>query len=281
MAERKNRKIKKNTRHKSDHNQTTNDKIKQVVQKILTAGKVVIFTGAGISTESGIPDYRSQGGIWDKFTPVYFDDFMARKESRIKYWEQRMEMEKGLKHAKPNKGHMGIARLHEMGFLSSVITQNIDGLHQESGIPGNKIIELHGNTRRVRCMGCKRLISWKGAMEMIDSGVLAPECSCGGYFKPDTISFGQAMPEKETRKAAMLSAESDVFFVVGSTLLVQPAALMPEYARNSGAFLVIINLSETPFDKFCDLLIRDRAGKILEAIVKGVEKGRACQVADR
>ncbi len=251
---------------------TTTQKINRVVQKLIAANQVVFFTGAGISTESGIPDYRSQGGIWDKFKPIYFDDFMAQKKARIHYWDQRLDMEKGLKHAKPNKGHQSIARLHEMGCLTSLITQNIDGLHQESGIPSDKIIELHGNTRRVRCMRCKRLISWEETMVMIDAGVKAPECTCGGYYKPDTISFGQAMPERETRRAAILSARADVFIVVGSTLLVQPAALMPEYARNAGAFLVIINLSKTPYDALCDVLIRDRAGTILERIANGVEK---------
>ncbi|MCP3940977.1 MAG: sigma factor regulator FecR [Desulfobacteraceae bacterium] len=262
MAEKKGNKLK----------ETTTNKIKQVVQKILKANQVVLFTGAGISTESGIPDYRSQGGIWDKFQPIFFDNFMSKKKARIQYWEQRLDMEKGLKHAKPNKGHKSIARLYEMGFLTSVITQNIDGLHQASGIPSDKIIELHGNTRRVRCMSCKRLISWEETMVMIKAGARAPECNCGGYYKPDTISFGQAMPEKETRKAAVLSAKSDVFIVVGSTLLVQPAALMPEYARNAGAFLVIINLSSTPYDCLSHVLIRDKAGKILEKITQGVEK---------
>jgi NAD-dependent deacetylase len=251
---------------------TITEKINRVVRKIVAANQVVLFTGAGISTESGIPDYRSQGGIWDKFQPIYFDNFMARKKARIQYWNQRMDMEKGLKQATPNKGHTSIARLHALGCLTSLITQNIDGLHQESGIPPDKIIELHGNTRRVRCMGCSRLISWEETMVMINAGVKAPECTCGGYFKPDTISFGQAMPERETRRAAMLSAKADVFIVVGSTLLVQPAALMPEYARNAGAFLVIINLSKTPYDSLCDILIRDKAGKILDKIANGVEK---------
>ncbi|MCP4722694.1 MAG: sigma factor regulator FecR, partial [Desulfobacteraceae bacterium] len=159
MAEKKGRKLKEKTPEK-----TKPDKIKQVVQKILGANQVILFTGAGISTESGIPDYRSQGGLWDKFTPIYFDDFMAKKKSRIQYWDQRLDMEKGLKHAMPNKGHLSIARLYEMGFLRAVITQNIDGLHQESGIPSDKVIELHGNTRRVRCMTCKRLISWEETM---------------------------------------------------------------------------------------------------------------------
>ncbi|MCD4675029.1 MAG: NAD-dependent protein deacylase [Desulfobacula sp.] len=246
------------------------EKITLVAKKIKASKQLIVFTGAGISTESGIPDYRSQGGIWDKFSPVYFDEFMSSKESRIRYWEQRLDMEKSLSVSKPNAGHKSLAKLHELGFLKTLITQNIDGLHEESGIPKEKIIELHGNTRRVRCMSCKKLISWEEAQAMIDAGDKAPECSCSGFFKPDTISFGQAMPVEETQRAAMLSSKSDVFIVVGSTLLVQPAALMPEYAKNAGAFLVIINLSDTPYDKVCDVLIRGKAGDVLKKIVAQV-----------
>lgn len=246
------------------------EKIALVAEKIKASKKLVVFTGAGISTESGIPDYRSQGGIWDKFKPVYFDDFMSSEESRIKYWSQRLDMEKSLSLSKPNIGHMSIAKLHKLGMLKALITQNIDGLHEASGIPAEKIIELHGNTRRVRCMSCQKLISWEKAQDMIDAGDRAPVCSCGGYYKPDTISFGQAMPVQETKRAARLSSESDVFIVVGSTLLVQPAALMPEYAKNSGAFLVIINLSQTPYDKRCDALIRGKAGTVLKKILAQV-----------
>ncbi len=245
-------------------------KITLVADKIKDSKQLIVFTGAGISTESGISDYRSQGGIWDKFQPVYFDEFMSSEASRIKYWEQRLDMEKSLSVAKPNAGHKSLAQLHELGILKALITQNIDGLHEESGIPKEKIIELHGNTRRVRCMSCKKLISWEEAKEMIDAGDKAPECSCGGFLKPDTISFGQAMPVEQTQRAAMLSSKSDVFIVVGSTLLVQPAALMPEYAKNGGAFLVIINLSETPYDKVCDVLIRGKAGHVLKKIANQV-----------
>ena len=195
---------------------------------------------------------------------------MSSEASRIKYWEQRLDMEKSLSVAKPNTGHKSLARLHELGILKALITQNIDGLHEESGIPKEKIIELHGNTRRVRCMSCKKLISWEEAKGMIDAGDKAPVCSCGGFLKPDTISFGQAMPVEQTQRAAMLSSKSDVFIVVGSTLLVQPAALMPEYAKTAGAFLVIINLSETPYDKVCDVLIRGKAGDVLKKIVKQI-----------
>lgn len=243
------------------------EQLQQVARKIKTSRHLTVFTGAGISTESGIPDYRSQGGIWDKFRPVYFDEFMASREARIKYWDQRLDMEKSLCKATPNKGHKAIARLHELGLLKTVITQNIDGLHQESGIPDDCIIELHGNTRRIRCMSCRKLMSWKAAKALIDKGDKAPECECGGFLKPDTISFGQAMPVEETKRAALLSAKSDVFIVIGSTLLVQPASLMPEYAKNAGAFLVIINLSETPYDAVCDVLIRGKAGEALTRIL--------------
>lgn len=246
------------------------EKIKIIAEKIKSSKSLVVFTGAGISTESGIPDYRSQGGIWDKFRPVYFDEFMSSRESRIKYWEQRMDMEKSLCRATPNEGHMSLAALHDMGFLTALITQNIDGLHEASGIPKEKIIELHGNTRRVRCMNCRQLISWQEAEAMLNAGDRAPECPCGGYFKPDTISFGQAMPVEETKRAAHLSKNSDVFMAIGSTLLVQPASLMPGYAKAAGAFLSIINLSETPYDSACDVLIQGKAGEILKEIVNRV-----------
>lgn len=253
----------------------TLDKIQELAQRIVRARQVVVFTGAGISTESGIPDYRSKGGTWDRFQPVYFDEFMASKKARIKYWDQRLDMEKTLKHARPNKGHQSIARLHDLGCLTAVITQNIDGLHQESGIPSDKILELHGNTRRVRCLSCKTLISWEAVTALIAAGDRAPECRCGGYLKPDTISFGQAMPQGKTRQAAMISSQSKVFIVVGSTLLVHPAALMPEYAKNGGAFLAIINLAPTPYDSMCSLLIQEPAGNVLEELAAQVKKALA------
>jgi NAD-dependent deacetylase len=243
---------------------------RSIAEKITSARSVIVFTGAGISTESGIPDYRSQGGLWDKFTPVYFDEFMSSETARCRYWEQRMVMEKGLKHARPNSGHLSIARLDETGHLTGVITQNIDGLHQASGIPDDKVIELHGNTRRVRCMSCHTLTTWDAAEKRILGGDKAPRCGCGGYLKPDTISFGQAMPEKETRRAVELSSRCDVFIVVGSTLLVQPAALMPGCALEAGAFVAIINLSPTPYDSQCHVLIREKAGPVLADIAARV-----------
>ena len=249
----------------------TDKNIFLIAEQIAKGGKNVFFTGAGISTESGIPDYRSKGGIWDKFRPVYYDEFMSSKEARIEYWQQKSELYQDLVKAKPNPAHTAITRLYEMGMLESVITQNIDGLHQESGLPDDKVIELHGNNRRIRCMSCSRISSIHEAQKRIEAGDPAPECDCGGYLKPDTISFGQAMPEAEVERSTKLSQECDCFIVVGSTLLVQPAALMPRYAKQSGACLAIVNLSETPCDDMCDVLIRGKAGEILAKIVKTVE----------
>ena len=249
-----------------------NKEISLIAQKISEGGKNVVFTGAGISTESGIADYRSKGGIWDKFQPVYFDEFMSSKEARVEYWQRKADLYHDLIRAKPNPAQMSIFTLCEMGLLQAAITQNIDGLHQESGLPDDKIIELHGNNRRVRCMSCGKITSIHDAQKRIEEGDLAPECECGGYLKPDTISFGQAMPEEEVQKAVELSRSCDFFMVVGSTLLVQPAALMPSYAKQSGAFLAIINLSDTPCDEMCDVLIRGKAGEELPDIVEAIEK---------
>ena len=248
------------------------DKISIVAREIAKDGNNVVFTGAGISTESGIPDFRSQGGIWDKYRPVYFDDFMSSKEARIEYWKRHAELYPDLMKAKPNPAHMAVAQLHEMGLLEAVITQNIDGLHQDSGIPGKQVIELHGNTRRVRCMSCRQLISLHEVHKRIEQGDSAPECECGGYLKSDTISFGQAMPVDEVEKATELSQNADFFMVIGSTLLVHPAAAMPGYATKYGSFLVIVNLSETPYDDVSNVLIQGKAGEILPEITKEVRR---------
>ncbi len=242
-----------------------------IAEKIVESGKNVVFTGAGISTESGIPDYRSKGGIWDKFQPVYFDEFMSSKDARIKYWRRKSELYYDLAYAEPNPAHNALMTLYKMGLLEVVITQNIDGLHQKSGLPDEKVIELHGNTLRIRCMSCGKISSLHDAQKRIEAGDLAPECECGGYLKPDTISFGQALPVEELKKATELSRDCDFFMVVGSTLLVHPAASMPGFAKQSGAFLAIVNLSETPYDSACDVLIHGKAGDVLEKIIKTVE----------
>ncbi len=251
---------------------TMKEKISLIAQKIKQSRKNVVFTGAGISTESGIPDYRSQGGIWDKFRPVYFDEFMSSKDSREEYWRRWVALYQGIVEAQPNAAHLALARLEKMGLLQAVITQNIDGLHQASGLIDENIIELHGNTRRIRCMSCRQITPIADVRQRLAAGDMAPECDCGGFLKPDTISFGQAMPVAEVEKAASLSQGCDFFLVVGSTLLVQPAAHMPVYAKSGGAFLAIINLSDTPCDEMSDVLIRGKAGEVLEQIVAAIEQ---------
>ena len=248
-----------------------NTGINQIAEKNLEGGNTVIFTGAGISTESGIPDYRSQGGIWDKFKPVYFDEFMSREDARIEYWQRWQELYQGLRQATPNKGHQAIAELYRMGLVQTVVTQNIDGLHQVSGIPESAVIELHGNTLRIRCMSCNIISDTREAHDRLSSGDLAPTCDCGGFLKPDTISFGQSMPMDKVNQAIALSQNSALFIVVGSTLLVQPAAHMPIYAKQTNAFLAIINLSDTPCDDMCDALVTEKAGGVLNSILKAVK----------
>ena len=248
------------------------EKIKQVADQITKGEKTVFFTGAGISTESGIPDYRSQGGIWDQFRPVFFDEFMSSGDKRIEYWQRNMAFHGDLVKAKPNTAHQAVFQLFDMGLVESVITQNIDGLHQESGLPDSNVVELHGNTRRVRCMTCRELSTIEAAHQRVKDGDPAPECDCGGYLKPDTISFGQAMPEDEVEEATRLARGCDCFIVVGSTLLVQPASLMPVYAKQNGAFLAINNLSETPCDDICDVSIRQSAGETLSRLVERVKE---------
>lgn len=250
------------------------DKIDRIAEAIGKSGKSVLFTGAGISTESGIPDYRSKGGIWEQYRPVYFDEFMQSKRSRIEYWRRKSELYADLKAARPNPAHLAIAELHRQGVVHTVVTQNIDGLHQAAGVPQEEVIELHGNTLRVRCMSCNAISGIEEAQQRIEGGDPAPECHCGGYLKPDTISFGQAMPATETKRAVAICSACDFLMVVGSTLLVQPASLLPGYAKNSGAFLAIVNLSETPYDDVCDVRIQGKAGEVLPEIATRTSEKR-------
>jgi NAD-dependent deacetylase len=245
----------------------TADPIAAIAARMRPGGMHVAFTGAGISTESGIPDYRSQGGIWDKFRPVYFDEFMSSRAAREEYWRRWTATYAGIEAATPNPAHLALTDLFRRGLLEAVITQNIDGLHQASGLPVERVVELHGNTRRIRCMRCRAVVPLEDVRLRLADGDPAPECACGGYLKPDTISFGQAMPAVEVEKAVRLSGDCDLFLAVGSTLLVQPAAQMPCFAKNNGAFMAIVNLSATPCDALFDVRIQDKAGRVLPRIV--------------
>jgi NAD-dependent deacetylase len=244
--------------------------VARIAERIAAGGKNIVFSGAGISTESGIPDYRSQGGIWDRFRPVYFNEFMSARKSREEYWRRWADLYDGLCRAAPNPAHTAVARLCAAGRIDAVITQNVDGLHQASGVEDDRIIELHGNTRRIRCLQCRQVVLTEDVRKRLAAGDAAPACTCGGYLKPDTASFGQAMPAAAVDRAVTLSKSCDFFMVVGSTLLVQPAAHMPFHAKNGGAFLAVVNLSETPCDDICDVLIRASAGRVLPAVADAI-----------
>lgn len=232
------------------------------------AQRPVVFTGAGISTESGIPDFRSPGGVWSRYKPVYYDEFVASRDARVRYWQMKKEFYLDMDRARPNPAHIAVADLHRLGRLHGLITQNIDGLHQDAGVPPEDVVELHGTNRRVECIKCGAGITAKEAQQILESGVEAPDCEkCGGPLKPATISFGQSMPEKEMRRAAAWAEECDLFIVIGSSLVVQPAASMPVIAKQGGAKLVIINVDGTPMDTMADMVVNEKAGIFLPPVL--------------
>jgi NAD-dependent deacetylase len=245
-------------------------KIDQVAEWIAVAKKVVVFVGAGMSTESGIPDFRSPGGVWDRYDPedFYFQNFLANERSREKYWELATEMYNSMKDALPNTGHFAIAELERMGKLDCLITQNIDGLHYKAGSSEEKVIELHGTAMHVACLDCGKRYGRAEVQQRVAAGDKAPHCiACSGLLKPATISFGQAMPERETDEAYKRSEACDLFIVIGSSLVVHPAAQMPVVAKRGRARLVIINRDETACDNVADLIINGSAGATMAAIM--------------
>jgi len=237
---------------------------------IFNSRKIVVFTGAGISTESGIPDFRSPGGIWDRFDPEDFtyQKFVSNPDSRKKQWQLLWGGDL-TETAEPNPAHHATAKLHELNKLDCVITQNIDGLHQKAGVPDDKVFELHGNMKRVSCLKCGRRYSLAQIKARLDKGEEVPDCEdCHGILKPDIVLFGEALPEKVFEEAAFRSSNCDLFIVIGSTLIVYPAAYMPVYAIDAGARLVIINLSATPMDQQATVLIRAKAGETMSKVIQ-------------
>ncbi|MGQ9655254.1 MAG: SIR2 family NAD-dependent protein deacylase [Thermodesulfobacteriota bacterium] len=246
------------------------DTVREVVEWILAAKRVVVFTGAGVSTESGIPDFRSAGGIWEKYDPDDFtyQRFVSSEEAREQYWRLGSEFYLSLRHVKPNQAHEAIAELEKLGKLECVITQNVDGLHQMAGNSPEKVIEVHGTFRTVTCLKCGKRYTREVVQGMIDGGVKVPRCDeCKGILKDDTIAFGQAMPEKETAEAFRRCEECDLCFVIGSSLVVQPAASMPIVAKQTGAKLVIVNREPTPYDRLADAVLRGSAGAVMTQII--------------
>ena len=233
------------------------------------ANNIVIFTGAGVSTESGIPDFRSPGGIWTRFKPIYFDDFMSSRESRRESWRRKMETDKTMQVAAPNRGHLAIASLVSRGKARAVITQNIDGLHQVSGVPDEKVIELHGNSTYASCLDCGLRHELVEIMEPFAHDETMPLCKdCGSeYVKTATISFGQQMPEAQMRRAQTETLAADLFIAIGSSLVVYPAAGFPVMAKQNGAKLAILNREATDLDAHADLVANAEIGPTLSAAV--------------
>lgn len=239
-------------------------------EMIDAARRIVVFTGAGISTESGIPDFRSPGtGLWNKIKPIEFQEFLGSEDRRQESWRRRFGSgDSSWSNAKPNRGHLAVAKLIEAGLASAVITQNVDNLHQDSGVPSDQVIELHGNNSFATCLACEtryELADLKHQFETL--GRIEPCSRCGGIIKTATISFGQAMPEAAMERAQRVTVECDLFVVIGSSLVVYPAAGFPELAKRLGARLVIVNREPTPLDGIADLVLHREIGPTMGYVV--------------
>ena len=253
------------------------EKIERVAKMIAEAKGIVVFTGAGVSTESGIPDFRSPGGLWTRFDPEDFtiDRFLSSPETRRKQW--RFLLSGGLlRDALPNAAHRAIAEMEALGKLNCVITQNIDDLHQKAGNDPSRVHELHGNLKWIRCLGCggrwplEKILRDRGAEEDV------PACRrCSGILKPDVVFFGEPLPEETLAEATRQANLCDLLIVVGSSLVVYPAAYMPLYAKQAGARLVIVNLTHTQADATADVVIHASAGKAMGRILERVRRGIA------
>jgi NAD-dependent deacetylase len=244
---------------------TRSDPHKIVAGWLAEAGMTVAFTGAGVSTESGIPDFRSPGGVWAVSQPVYFDDFLASAEARYEYWRQKSISHADFMASRPNAGHLVLARWQQAGLLHRVITQNIDGLHQEAG--NHPVLELHGTARYVSCLDCEaRFPADPWVQKFLAEDAVPPCPECGGLLKHATVSFGQQLPQDVLQTSIELSRQADVFLAIGSSLVVEPAASLPRLAKQEGARLVIINRDETPQDASADMVFRASIGETLTAI---------------
>jgi len=244
--------------------------ISELASILRQARRIVAFTGAGISTESGVPDFRSPGSPWTANRPIPFDQYMASGEARAEAWRRKFAMDDLYRHARPGPGHMALVALHAAGRLRAVVTQNIDNLHQASGLPPDRVIELHGNGTHARCLSCDLRHELDWVRPRFEATGVAPACRhCGGIVKSATVSFGQAMPEDALRQAMAAAGDCDLLLAIGSSLVVQPAARIPLIAQREGAVLAIINREATPLDAVADLVVRGEIGPILTAATGG------------
>jgi NAD-dependent protein deacetylase/lipoamidase len=247
----------------------TDNTLEDFAKLIDDAGKIVIFTGAGISTESGIPDFRSPGGVWSKVQPIQFQDFVASQEIRDESWRRRFTGEDTMGKALPNRGHLAVAKLIQTGKATHIITQNVDNLHQNSGVPDEQVIELHGNATYAKCLDCGHPYDLRDLALAFEANGTVHDCeACGGLIKSATVSFGQAMPELEMMRAEEATLECDLFIAIGSSLVVFPAAGFPMLAKNNGSKLVILNREVTELDGYADLVVHDEIGPVLSRAVQ-------------
>jgi NAD-dependent deacetylase len=245
--------------------------IRTGAEMVRASSRVLVFTGAGLSTESGIADFRSPGGIWSKYDPseFYFDRFVSDKKAREKYWAMSTEYYEVIRDARPNEAHLAVKTLEDAGKLLAVVTQNIDGLHHKAGNAPDKIIEVHGTVFSVSCLSCGKRYGRDEIQERVKAGEKAPECSgCAGILKTDTISFGQAMPQDKMAMAYQHARSCDLCLALGSSLVVYPAASIPAVAAENGARLIIVNREPTPMDTMATLVINDSLSKVLPPMVK-------------
>ena len=238
---------------------------------IRTSRRVVAFTGAGISTESGVPDFRSPGSPWQKHRPIDFAEFMASDEARVEAWRRKFAMDDIYAGAQPSRGHRALEALVRKGRVEIIVTQNIDGLHQASGVEPDRVVELHGNGTFAHCLDCGDRHELAEIRRFFQRTGQAPSCECGGIVKSATISFGQAMPERAMRRAREATMSCDLFIAIGSSLVVHPAATLPMIAKERGADLVILNKEPTPLDTIADIVLRGDIGDVLEPTVRLVD----------
>jgi NAD-dependent deacetylase len=232
------------------------------------ARRPVVFTGAGVSTASGIPDFRSPGGLWTRYRPIEFQDFLASEEARRETWRRKFALDAEIGAAQPNAGHYAITRLVRRTPHGCVIPQNIDGLHGAAGVEAERLVELHGNGTYAACLDCGAREALGAVRARFEPGGPAPRCgACGGFVKPATISFGQPMPEEPMRRAQRAALHCDVFLVAGSSLQVYPAAGFPELAKRAGARLAIVNREPTPLDGIADVVVHGEIVPVLDGAV--------------
>lgn len=238
-----------------------------LAEMIREAERIVVFTGAGISTESGIPDFRSPGGVWSRMKPIYFQDFVASEDKRREAWTRVFTGAAGWTGRAPNPGHFAVARLVQQGKVSAVITQNVDNLHQDSGVPADQVIEIHGNASYATCLACGLRHELEALRPIfVDQGRI-PTCrDCGGLVKTATVSFGQPMPEAQMARAEAETLACDLFLVLGSSLVVYPAAGFPPLAKRNGARLAIVNREPTEQDPLADLVLHDEIGPVMASV---------------